>query len=57
VATPLVADAQIATGLSPFRTVRRNSARPFAKMGHEMRQFMAQGAIDFRFAMVAEPWI
>lgn len=49
-----VADPQITAGLAPFGTVRRETAAARAKLGEEMREFVAQGAIDFARVMFAQ---
>jgi hypothetical protein len=44
---PLVRDSQVAASLSPVGAVRQDQAPTGAKLGEDMSQFMAQGAIDF----------
>ena len=43
----LVGDSQVATGLPPLVAVRQNPPTTGAKLGENMRQLMAQRAIDF----------
>ena len=45
--TLLVRNSQIATSLPPFDTVRQNPPPARTKLRENMRQFVAQGAIDF----------
>jgi hypothetical protein len=49
-----IGDAEIAAGAPPFRAVRRNPAAPGAELRQQMRQLMAQSAIDFRGVVLAE---
>ena len=56
-ATPFIRDAEIAAGATPFRAVRRNPAAPGAELRQQMRQLMAQSAVDFRGVVLAEPRI
>ena len=57
VAARFISDAEIATGASPFRTVWRNPPAAGAELGKQMRELMAQSAVDFRAVVLAEPWI
>jgi hypothetical protein len=58
VAARFIRDAEIAAGAAPFRAVRRNPAAPGAELGQQMRELMAESAVDFRAIIVlAEPWI
>jgi hypothetical protein len=50
-------DAEVGASTAPFRAVRRDTATPRAEGGEQMRELMAQGAIDFRCAVRAEPAI
>ena len=52
-----IGDAEIAAGAAPFRAVWRNPPAPGAKLGQQMRQLMAQSAVDFRGVLLAEPRI
>ena len=56
-AARFISDAEVATGATPFRAVRRNPAAPAAELRQQMRQLMAQSAVDFRGVVLAEPGI
>jgi hypothetical protein len=43
----LISNSQIAARSAPLVAMRQNSATTSAKLSENMRQFMAQGAIDF----------
>lgn len=49
-----ISQTEIAAGLAPFGTVRRNATALRARMRDEMRKLMTQGAIDFSTAVLAE---
>lgn len=53
-ATLLVADAEIVTGLPPFTPVRRNPATTGAKLREQMRELVQKCPLDFAFAMIAQ---
>lgn len=53
-ATRFARDAEIGARDAPFHTVRRDPLAARAKLREQMRQFVAQGAIDLRFAVSAE---
>jgi hypothetical protein len=57
VAARFIPDFEIATGATPFRTVWRNPPAASAELGKQMRELMAQSAVDFRAIVLAEPWI
>jgi hypothetical protein len=54
VAARFAVNSQIGAGPPPFRPVRRNSAATGPKLRKQVRQFMAQGPVNFSFAMNAE---
>ena len=56
-AARFIGDAEIAAGATPFRAVRRNPAAPGAELREQMRQLMAQSAVNFRGVVLAEPRI
>lgn len=56
-ATLLVCDAEIAACLPPLGTVRRDSAATFPRVRQEVRQLVAQGAVDLVRTMRAQQWI
>ncbi len=47
-------DSKVGAGPTPFRAVWENPPAAGAKLRDEMRQLMAQGAIDFRLAKGAK---
>ena len=49
-----IGDPQIPAGRPPFGAVRRDPATAGASLGEQMRQFMAQGSVDFSRAMLAQ---
>lgn len=49
-----IADTEIAAGLAPFGSVRRNTAVAGAELREEMRQLMPQRAIDLDRVVVAQ---
>ncbi len=49
-----IRDPEIGAGAAPFHSMRRESPAPGAGLREEMRQFVAQSAIDLRFAMRAK---
>ena len=51
VTTRFALDPKVSTSAPPFRSVRRDPAPTGASLGQEVRQFVAQCAIDFRFAV------
>lgn len=53
-AARFIRDAEIAASSAPLRTVRRNSPAPGSKLREQMRELMAQGAVDFRRVVFAE---
>ena len=57
VATRFVCDAEIAAGAAPFRAMRRDAPASGAELREQMRQLMAQGAIDFAVVAIAKPGI
>jgi hypothetical protein len=54
-ATRFICDTKIRARLSPFCAMRRDTAASGTKLGKQMRQFVFECAIDFRFAVVREP--
>ena len=54
VTTRFPGDAEIATRASPLTSMRCDPPTASAKMREQMRQLVAQRAIDFRFAMRAQ---
>ena len=54
VAARFITNPEIATGLAPLGTMRRNAVASTAGMRDEMRELMTQGAIDFRLAVLAK---
>ena len=46
VAARFIGDPEIGAGPAPFRSVRRDAAAAGAKLREEMRQLVAQGAVD-----------
>ena len=56
-ATPFIRDAEIPAGAAPFRAVRRNPTAPGPELRQQMRELMAQSAVDFHGVMLAEPRI
>ena len=53
-AARFIGDAEVAAGATPFRAVRRNPAAPGAELRQQMRQLMAQSAVDFRSVVLAK---
>ena len=51
VATLLVGDSEIAARSKPFISVGENSATACAELGENMRQFVAQRAINLRWVV------
>jgi hypothetical protein len=51
VATLLVGDSEIAARSTPFISVGENSATACAELGENMRQFVAQCTINFRWVV------
>ena len=47
VATRFIGDSEIGAGASPFRAVRRDAAATGAKVREQMRELVAQSAVDF----------
>lgn len=45
-ATRFILDAEIAAGATPFRAVRRNAPAARAELREQMRQLVAERAID-----------
>ena len=52
-----IRDAEVGAGTSPFDSMRREPPAPGARLSEEMRQFVAQGAVDLGFAVRAQPAI
>jgi hypothetical protein len=48
---------QIAAGLSPLRTVRRDPSATGPELGEQMRKLMPEGAIKLSRAMFLQSWI
>ena len=53
-ATRFVRDAEIVAGAAPFRAMRRNAAASGAKLCEQMRQLVAQRAIDLSGIVLAQ---
>ncbi|MEY2550436.1 MAG: hypothetical protein QOG12_580 [Verrucomicrobiota bacterium] len=53
-AAGFVADAEIVAGATPFRAMRRDAPAASAKLGEQVGQLMAQGAIDFGGVVIAQ---
>jgi hypothetical protein len=51
-ATRFIGDTKIRASLSPFCAMRCDTAASGAKLGQQMRQFVSECAIDFRFAVL-----
>ena len=56
-AARFIGDAEIGAGATPFRTVRRDAAAASALLREQVSQLVAQGAINFRLAEIAQPAI
>ena len=54
VAARFVRDAEVVAGFSPPCAMGRNAAAAGAELREQMRQLMAQGAIDFRRVVLAQ---
>ena len=54
VATLFIVQSEVATGLLPFRAVRGNAPAPGAEVGEQMRELVAQRAIYFLGAEIAQ---
>ena len=57
VAARFAGDPEVGAGPSPFRTMRSDPPAPDSELREEMRQLVAQSAIDLRLAVRAEPAI
>jgi hypothetical protein len=57
VATCFAGESEFDTGFAPLPSVRGNSAAASAVVREEMREFVAQRAINFVVAKVAQSWI
>jgi hypothetical protein len=54
----LTSDAQVAAGISPLVTMRKNAASlAKTKLGKQMCQFVAQRSINFRGPEFLQSWI
>ena len=52
-----ICDTEITTCASPFRAMRRDSPTARARLREQMREFVAESAVDLRGAVRPEPAI
>lgn len=50
-----IGDAELGAGVAPFLPVRRDPAPARARLREQVRQLVAQGAIDLIFTVSAKP--
>ena len=56
-AARFIGNAEVAAGFAPGRAVRRDASPTRPELGQQMRQLMAQGAIDLGRVVLAQAWI
>jgi hypothetical protein len=53
-AADFISDAEIATRIAPFHSMRQNPTPPGAELRKQVRQFVSQCAVDFIHVVVAD---